>query len=91
MRDNNWWAELRNDYIEDVNPSFAEYGDTVAVLHIDAWKTNEDNEEGETIAHVILSKSGDICVSYKNNMAYGDRPTQEIIRESVEIMKKYKE
>ena len=91
MRDKNWWAEIRNDHIEeDIDETYAAYGDTVMVLHIDAWKTEDDSEEGEVIAHVILTKSGDVCVSYKNSMAYGDNLAQEMIREGIDIMKDLK-
>ncbi|WNO29761.1 hypothetical protein [Bacillus phage SDFMU_Pbc] len=39
------WAEIRSDYIEQ-DGSFL-------ILHIDAWETGQDDEEGKVIATII--------------------------------------
>ena len=70
----NIWGEIRNDY----------YDEDEDCIYIDAWITDNDNEEGKTIA-----------VVYKDNVAYADirakynKNAQEIINEAIEIIKKY--
>ena len=36
------YSEIRTDYIDDNG-----------VRHIDGWATNEDNEQGKTIAYIV--------------------------------------
>jgi hypothetical protein len=70
------WAEIRNDF-EESN----DWGERV--ICIDAWKTDDDNEEGKVIAKVIHSKSGDVHVEYIDEKAKVDTYAQEVIKETV--------
>jgi hypothetical protein len=65
------YGEVRNDY-----------ADENGVIHIDAWKTADDNEEGTTIA-LVLNGS----VYYKDYDATTDTLAQELIQEAVETSK----
>jgi len=55
---------------------------------IDAWKTDDDCEEGRVIAKVVMTKHHDICVIYFDNAARGDDLAEEKIREIVSRYKK---
>lgn len=75
------FAEVRNDYLcESISK---DEGDTLAYITIDCWKTDNDNEEGEVVATVILTKHHDICVVWHNNGARGD----EVVLENIEDAK----
>ena len=88
--DKSWWAEIKNDYIEDIDTDFTIYSDNRKELYIDAWLTDSGDEEGSTIAKVILSKSGDISVVYIDNMSYGDELAQQKIKEAIQILQEVK-
>lgn len=64
----NIWGELRNDFTEN------------DLVHIDAWLTSGDDEEGKVIALVNID-TGD--VEYKDERARTDVNAQEIIRETL--------
>ena len=53
------------------------------MIYIDAWKTDDGNEEGKTIAKVVKTKSGDVCVIYQDSIAKHDKYAQEIIQKSI--------
>lgn len=72
------WTEVRNDYIEEANEDFH-------VLHIDSWKTGDDNEEGKVIAKLVgINKDGEphVYVSYEDPDAKIDPLAQEVIKEA---------
>lgn len=49
------------------------YGEDLAMgLSIDGFKTDNDMEEGESIAEVILTRHGDILVFWTQPKAYGN-------------------
>lgn len=80
------YSEVRNDYIHgpavegcSVDPD--EDG-MLAAISIDAWKTANDNEPGETVASVILSRHGDIIVDWHNNSARMLRSVRTAIKEA---------
>jgi superfamily II helicase len=75
------WAEIRNDF-EEVLESVGK-----RVIHIDAWETEDDNEEGKVIAKVIQSKSGNIYVEYMDERAKVDTLAQEVIEETIQKLK----
>lgn len=64
------YAEIRCDYETDEN-----------ILYIDAWKTDDDNEEGQTIAYIDTLTGR---VIYRDVTARYDRYAQEIIRQKVD-------
>ena len=80
----NYWSSIKNDYrqTEDEFNKDTE-GDIIDMIHIDAWQTDDDDDEGETIAKVIKTKSGDVCVIYQNGIARWNKKAQEIIQESI--------
>ena len=81
---NNYWNSFRNDYrqIEDEFNKDIE-GDISDMIFIDAWQTDDDDDEGETIAKVVKTKSGDVCVIYQNGIAKWNKNAQEIIQDSI--------
>lgn len=67
------WKEIRTDYEED------------AVLFIDAWESECDDEQGKVIAKVF--KEGEYAkVSYLDERAKFDTSAQEIIQEALQSM-----
>ena len=79
-----YWGHISSNYSETEN-CFNDIidGDIQEMIYIDAWKTDDDNEEGETIAKLIKTKSGDVCVVYQDYVAKHDKHAQEIIQESI--------
>lgn len=82
-----FWSEIRNDYIDesDVKNGFAE-------MVIDAYKTDDDNEQGESIAKILAIKTDNgvrTKVVYIDNIARIDNYAQEIITEGINIMKNF--
>jgi hypothetical protein len=61
------WAEIRNDFIDDDGTIF-----------IDAWRTMDDNEDGEVLATVTT----DGRVEYMNEQAKKDKRVQEAVNEA---------
>lgn len=84
-----YWAEIRNDYFQTAGNFSPDEGDILASVSIDAWKTEDDNEEGRVIACVLLSKHGDILVDYHDNVARGNEMAQEAISEAKEQLREY--
>lgn len=82
-----FWAEIRNDYF--CNDILDEEGSLLAYITIDAWKTSDENEQGEVIACVMLTEHGDIVVDYRDKRALHDTTAQELIQDATESLKKY--
>lgn len=61
------WKEIKDDYSEDMP-------DGTMKTHIDAWETEDDNEEGKVIATV---QNG--VVTYIDERAKEDKEAQEVI------------
>lgn len=61
------WGEIRNDFIDDDG-----------IAHIDAWLTDDDNEEGVVIARVNTDTG---VVLYLDERAKTDSLAQEMINE----------
>lgn len=75
-----YWTEIRHDFHED---SPAGYGDVITAVSVDAWRTSDDDAEGEVIARVFLTKKGDVVIDYINAIARTDVLAQESIKETV--------
>jgi len=58
------WTEIHADFIED------------GVIHIDAWTTSDDNEDGRVIAKIYPDGS----VEYRDIDAETDEFAQELIQ-----------
>ncbi|MFA5366660.1 MAG: hypothetical protein WC333_02150 [Dehalococcoidia bacterium] len=65
MKDN-IWSEIRSNFEDE------------GVIHIDAWISGDDNEEGKVIATIDKATS---VVSYRDDRAKTDAYAQEIIAE----------
>lgn len=64
------WAEIRNDFVcEDSNK-----------VYIDAWLTEDDNEEGTVIARIDMDTKN---IEYFDDNARTDDYAQEVIRETI--------
>lgn len=66
----NIWGEIRNDFEMD------------ELIFIDAWETENDNEEGKVIAKV--TKDGE--VTYLDDRAIKDTYAQEMITDAIKRM-----
>ena len=69
----NMYQEIRYDYVwgpavESCRP-YSEGDGILAAVSIDGWKTDQDDEQGEVIANVILTLRGDVVVDFHNNGA----------------------
>lgn len=83
------WSEVRADHIDE-----SELHKGFACMHIDAWETSNDDEEGVTLAYINANKSvmggkNIITISYKNINAVTDNYVGIVIKEAVEIMESY--
>lgn len=83
------WKEIRNTHFVTEADITANEGDIFASICIDAWETEHDWEEGKVIAEVILSKHGDILVSYRDPLARVDEAAQAAIEEAKQQLRKY--
>lgn len=63
------WAEIRCDFFDEEEKYWL----------VDAWKTGDDNEEGEVIAKI--SEAGDVV--YLDEEAKTDKYVQEVIKERI--------
>lgn len=72
------WAEIRNDFVcEDSHK-----------IYIDAWLTDDDNEEGVVIARIDMDTKK---IEYFDNDAIRDDYAQEVIKEAIDSIRYYKE
>ena len=65
------WAEIKSDY----------YDDEEGKQYVDAWLTDDGNEEGEVIAKINLATNE---VEYLDSDARYDEYAQEVIGEVLE-------
>ena len=79
-----YWNEIENTY-EETDFEAEVDGAIAKVISIDAWRANCD--QGSTIAKVILSSSGDVCIVYMDNIARSDAYAQKVIQEAVSLIK----
>ena len=78
-----YWSEIRSDFEGVVENE----GDIKEIATIDAWRTDDNNEEGEVIAKVIVTKNDDVVVVYINNIARTDKYAQEVINNTIKMLK----
>lgn len=62
------WSEIRNDFIDN------------GIVHIDAWISADDNEEGKVIAKINIDTK---IIQYIDDRAKTDCYAQEIINEII--------
>lgn len=77
------WKEIRNDFLEET-----ESMDMDSYYHIDAWLTEDENEEGKIIAKV---NCGTKEVTYLDEDAKTDSYAQEMINEVIQQLIKEEE
>jgi len=77
------WTQVQNTYTRYTNEIYPEERDLLAATAIDAWKSHDPEESGKVIAEVLLSRSGDIIVSYHDQRARFDALVQEKIQETI--------
>ena len=65
------WSDIRSDYFDDIE----------GVQTVDAWITDDDNEEGKVIAKIHLDTK---IVDYIDPDARCDEYAQEVINEVLE-------
>lgn len=67
------YAEIRNNYVFGPAVSgragAARDDDLFAGASIDAWKTDDDDEVGETVAQVLMTRHGDIITAWHDGGA----------------------
>lgn len=79
MAVSNGWSEIRCDYLcEDRDDRF---------WRVDAWKTDDDNEEGKVIAYI---DDLTLRVLYIDPVARTDEYAQEVIRDRIEELREEK-
>lgn len=83
MEKKSFWADIQNNYTEDVNAN-----GVVRITYIDAWQTDDDNEEGKVIAKIILTQNDEIIVDYIDHCAAWDEFAKEKIQEAIEDFRK---
>lgn len=88
-RKESFWTEIRNDYTRTGDEIERAEGDVLAVTSIDAWKSIDDDKEGEVVARVLLSKAGDLLVDYIDRIAVTDVLAQEAIQEAAARLKEW--
>jgi len=86
MRNNNYWFEIKADFdeLDGLKPK----DDIVKCISIDAWKTDDPDEEGLVVAKIILTNGGDSGVIYIDNVARTNEAAQQVIQD---ILQKIKE
>ena len=67
------WSEIRDSFEDE------------GILHIDAWKTEDEEEDGRTIAKINMQTG---AVEYLDERARTDEHAQEIIQFNVHQIKK---
>lgn len=86
------FAEIRMDHIwgkaVDGIPAPKEGGDLLAAISIDAWRTDDDNEPGTVLAHVLLSLHGDIIVDFHDTGIGMEQQVRSLIQEAKNELQK---
>ena len=80
------FSEIRHDYIwgPAVENSPNSDHDLLPAVYIDAWKSADDNEEGEVLANVFLTAHGDMIVDFHDNGVRMHQPVLDHIRAAEE-------
>lgn len=83
------FAEVKNDYIwgpagnGDTDP---DDGNLLAGISVDAWEPGKD--QGEVVANVLLTRSGDILVDFHNNGVRMDTQVLKAIEDAKSHLQK---
>jgi hypothetical protein len=77
------FAEVRSDYDFEEKENGIKAGIT-----IDAWETEDDNEEGRVVATVILTEHNDIAVVWHDNGARTDKMCLDEIEDAKKRLSK---
>ena len=85
LMDKSYWNEIKADH--DELDGFEPEDDIIKSICVDAWKTDDDNEEGCVVAKVIFTKSGDVGVVYIDYIAKTNELAQEVIKEVLREIK----
>jgi hypothetical protein len=79
-----YWEEIKADFVEGADSLCPRKdGEVKQVIYVDVWKSECDNEEGCTIAKIISTKRGEVCVIYLNDLARTDAMAQPVIQEAL--------
>jgi predicted Zn-ribbon and HTH transcriptional regulator len=76
---NNKWALIKNDFEQTEN-----IGEYIRKVCIDAWMTDDPDEDGTSIAYVCEGKEGVITVEYVDETAKEDNYAQAVIKYTIE-------
>ena len=63
----------------------------LSAVSIDAWKSADDNEEGEVLANVLLTAHGDMIVDFHDNGVRMHQPVLDHIRAARRKENKYEQ
>lgn len=83
------WSEIRNDYEELMD----EDSINTCIIYIDAWLSDDGDEQGSTIAEVSITwtdqiqKLEEVQVIYHDERAKTDEMAQEVINETIVYLK----
>lgn len=81
-----FWKEIKNTHVES-SPSCELQKGIKEIVYIDAWRTDDEDEEGKVIAQVVKCDCDNIFVIYIDNVARADMYAQRVIRETVDRLK----
>lgn len=80
---------FENTYIQNENDLVYDNPDAIACITIDGYASkDDDDDEGEVIAELYLTKHGDIIISWHDNAYRSNDAMKEIIAESKKMLKK---
>lgn len=80
---------FENTYIQNENDLVYDNPDAIACITIDGYASkDDDDDEGEVIAEIYLTKHGDIITAWRDNAYRSIDAVKEIITESKEMLKK---
>lgn len=67
------YSELRNDFVDD------------GKVHIDGWKSDDDNEQGKVLAVIDLESQR---VEFKDEEAQQSAQVHQFVKETIDQIKK---
>ena len=80
---------FENTYIQNENDLVYDNPDAIACITIDGYASkDDDDDEGEVIAELYLTKHGDIIISWHDNAYRSNDAMKEIIAENKKMLKK---
>ena len=80
---------FENTYIQNENDLVYDNPDAIACITIDGYASkDDDDDEGEVIAELYLTKHGDIIISWHDNAYRSNDAMKEIIKKKKKMLKK---